>query len=56
MNPIFEAALVEGILLRQGESLDWGYITRQLGPLCELKEDPDIMPRLEELRKRAREV
>jgi len=47
---------VEGILVRQGESLDWGYITRQLRPLCELKDDPDSLPRLETLRKRAREV
>jgi len=47
---------VEGILVRQGESLDWGYIVRQLRPLCELKDDPEILPRLEKLRKRAGEV
>ncbi len=40
---------VEGILIRQGASLDRRYITRQLTPLCEAKEDPAILPRLEEL-------
>jgi hypothetical protein len=46
---------VEGILVRQGEGLDWGYILRQLPPLCELKEDPEVLPRLQKLRQRASE-
>jgi len=42
---------VEGILIRQGERLDWGYIRTHLPPLCELKEAPEIMDRLNELRR-----
>lgn len=43
---------VRGILVRQGtRNLDWPYIHRQLQPLCELKEAPEIMTQLEKLRK-----
>lgn len=41
---------VRGILVRQGtKNLDWSYIRRQLQPLCELKDAPEIMTQLEKL-------
>lgn len=41
---------VRGILVRQGtKNLDWSYIHRQLQPLCELKDAPEIMTQLEKL-------
>jgi hypothetical protein len=41
---------VEGVVIRQGPHLDWSYILTELRPLAELKEAPDIVPRLERLR------
>jgi hypothetical protein len=42
---------VRGIMVRQGEgALDWRYIRRYLQPLCEAKEQPEIMERLEAVR------
>ena len=38
---------VEGILMRQGKKLNLPQIFAALRPLVELKEDPDILPRLE---------
>ena len=47
---------IRGILVRQGTSkLDWSYIRRQLQPLCELKEAPEIMIQLEKLRREVAE-
>lgn len=43
---------VERVLWRQGPSLDWAYIRRELVPLAELKNEPAIIERLEELRSR----
>lgn len=40
---------VEGIILRQGKSLDTDYIIEQLAPLCEIKEAPDIVNKLQDL-------
>lgn len=40
---------VEGIILRQGKSLDTNYIIEQLAPLCEIKETPDIVNKLQDL-------
>ncbi len=40
---------VEGIILRQGKNLDTDYIIEQLAPLCEIKEIPDIMNKLQDL-------
>ncbi len=34
---------IEGIIVRQTGKLDWAYIDGQLGPLVELKEDPEIL-------------
>ena len=44
---------VRGILVRQGGKLDWRYIQEQLGILCELKEEPEILDRLARLRREA---
>lgn len=42
---------VQRILVRQGvKNLDWQYITRHLAPLCQLKDAPEIMARLDALR------
>jgi hypothetical protein len=42
---------VNAILERQGkENLDWPYIVTNLSPLVEVKEDPQIMERLNSLR------
>jgi hypothetical protein len=43
---------IEGVIIRQGTRLDWSYILTELGPLAELKEAPEIVPRLERLRDR----
>lgn len=40
---------VNGILLRQGKKLNVPQIFADLRPLAELKEDPDILPRLEQM-------
>ncbi|MBE7502147.1 MAG: hypothetical protein HS113_17985 [Verrucomicrobiales bacterium] len=42
---------VEGILIRQTGKLDWAYIWRQLRPLVELKETPEILDGLERRRR-----
>jgi len=38
---------VEGVIVRQTGTLDWRYVSEQLGPLAELKEDPEILDQLE---------
>jgi len=43
---------VEGIVIRQGCVLDWAYVLRQLEPLADLKEEPEILSRLADLRSR----
>ena len=40
---------VEGILIRQGNQLDVELVLRQLAPLCELKETPEIVARFRKL-------
>lgn len=43
---------VRGVLVRQGtHNLDWAYIQRQLQPLCEVKEAPEILTQLDKLRR-----
>lgn len=37
---------VQGIVVRQRRNLDWSYIFRHLKPLCEVKEQPEIIERL----------
>ena len=41
---------VEGILANQRGKLDWDYILRELRPLCELKEAPEIVDELLQMR------
>lgn len=41
---------VEGIIIRQADTLDWQVILEELTPLCELKEAPEIIERLTQLR------
>ncbi len=41
---------LEGIMIRQGDRLDWAYILTQLQPLVELKEEPEIIERLLQMR------
>ena len=41
---------IEGVLLRAGSQLDWEMIEAELQPLCEVKEAPQILPRLAALR------
>jgi hypothetical protein len=45
---------VEGILIRQSKTLDWDYVWTQLGPLAELKEAPELVAKLEDLRRSLR--
>ena len=40
-------------IVRQGvETLDWDYILHHLTPLAEVKEEPEILQRLDDLRER----
>jgi len=41
---------IEGVLIRQGSALDWDLIVEELTPLCELKESPETVNRLLQLR------
>lgn len=41
---------VKSIIARQGRALNWQVILPELRPLCELKESPEIVQRLERLR------
>jgi len=41
---------VEGILIRQRGKLDWEYVRRELAPLCELKDAPQIVDELERMK------
>jgi hypothetical protein len=50
-NRVIDWHDVRGIIVRQGiGKLDWNYIDKELMPLCEAKEQPEIMDRLESLR------
>ncbi len=42
---------IEGVLVRQGDKLNWKYIIRELKLLLTLKEVPEILDRLNRLRK-----
>jgi len=41
---------IEGIIIRQGKAIDWSYIDQHLRPLVELKEEPQILERLQKLK------
>ena len=40
---------VEGIIVRQELSIDFDYVIEQLTPLCELKEEPEILIKLQDI-------
>ena len=40
---------IEGIAMKSGKILDIPYILEQLTPLCELKEAPEIIPKLKSI-------
>jgi len=42
---------IQGVLVRQGRGLDWDRIRRCLAPLAELKGTPEVLERLERLRR-----
>jgi len=42
---------VEGIVIRQGEAIDWNYIEHHLQPLVTLKEEPEILEHLARIRR-----
>jgi len=41
---------VETVIIRQQGNLDWRYVFEQLTPLCEIKESPEIITKLKNLR------
>lgn len=41
---------VDGVIIRQSAHLDWAYVHRQLAPLAELKDAPEILDRLDQRR------
>jgi hypothetical protein len=41
---------VETMVGRQSGRLDWDYVVKRLGLLCQLKQAPEIMERLQRLR------
>ncbi len=41
----------ESVALRQGERLDWALIERELRPLAELKQQPEILEAMEKIRR-----
>lgn len=41
---------VETVIIRQQGQLDWGYIFEQLTPLCQVKESPEIIEHLKQLK------
>jgi hypothetical protein len=41
---------IDGILIRQAESLDWPYVRAQLAPLAELKDAPELVDKLDQRR------
>lgn len=43
---------IEGVVIRQSPRLDWPYVREQLAPLAELKEEPDLLDRLDRTRAR----
>ena len=46
-------ATVEGVLARQKDTLDWGYVEEHLPALCQLKGEPEAVARLAHLRREA---
>ncbi len=42
---------IEGVIVRQSPRLDWDYVHHQLAPLAELKDNPEILDRLDKRRR-----
>ncbi|MFZ2806039.1 MAG: hypothetical protein WA081_20390 [Desulfosalsimonadaceae bacterium] len=40
---------IEGIVMKHGRNLDTNYIVERLTPLCDLKESPEIIPKLKSI-------
>ena len=56
-NRVIDWHDVRGIIVRQGPvNLDWTYMITELEPLCEAKEQPEIVDRLESLRREMKAV
>lgn len=45
---------IDGVMIRQADTLDWKYITTELQPLVELKGDSQILPELQRRKAHAR--
>jgi len=43
---------VQGVLVKQRGKLDWSYIQQELSALCELKEAPEILDKLQQIQER----
>lgn len=43
---------IEGVILRHPGGLDWSYVHEQLAPLAELKDAPELLSKLEQVRTR----
>lgn len=41
---------IEGVIIRQGPTIDWAYVHEQLEPLAALKDEPELLARLERTR------
>ena len=41
---------IEGVIIKQGKAIDWDIVTTELTPLADWKEDPSILPRLQQMR------
>ncbi|HQU45812.1 MAG TPA: DUF6036 family nucleotidyltransferase, partial [Pirellulales bacterium] len=46
---------IEGILSVRSDDLDWSQIEEELGPLAELKEAPEILAQLNQVRQATRQ-
>lgn len=56
-NRVIDWHDVRGVIVRQGlRNLDWNYINKELAPLCEAKEQPEISDRLDSLRRELEDV
>jgi len=56
-NRVIDWHDVRGVIVRQGlRNLDWNYINKELAPLCEAKEQPEIINRLDSLRRELEDV
>ena len=50
MHPEGLGGYEQGVIVRQSPHLDWPYVREQLAPLAELKDQPELIDRLEQTR------